>query len=305
MIASLAWKSLLNRRFTAILTVVVGTLISFFSTRRINRSIVLLQKKTKEIAKGKFDEITELASPPEIRELADDFNIMCSRLKELDEMKADFISHVSHELRTPLTALRTNIELLGRTHGLTDGQRSELISAAEAEVRDLSSLVGEVVDLASDRYTEGPTEDLLLDEIVAACVERAVRRFDAEVSLDAEPSPARGRPAALSRAVDNLLDNAVKWGADDGPIEVEVAGGRVSVRDHGPGIDDVDRDQVFDRFYRAEQDPHSGGSGIGLTIARSIVRSHDGEVSAASEGLGKGATFIVEMPLGEQRSPSF
>jgi signal transduction histidine kinase len=62
---------------------------------------------------------------------------------------------------------------------------------------------------------------------------------------------------------------------------------------------------VFDRFYRAEQDPHSGGSGIGLTIARSIVRSHGGEVTAASEGLGEGASFVVEIPLGEQRSPSF
>jgi two-component system sensor histidine kinase MprB len=196
------------------------------------------------------------------------------------------VRDAGHELRTPLTALRTNIELLGRTHGLTDGQRSELISAAEAEVRDLSSLVGEVVDLASDRYTEGPTEDLLLDEIVAACVERAVRRFDAEVRLDAEPSPARGRPAALSRAVDNLLDNAVKWGADDGPIEVEVAGGRVSVRDHGPGIDDVDRDQVFDRFYRSAAARSMPGSGLGLSIVKQVVEAHGGAVFAEPAGDG-------------------
>jgi histidine kinase len=79
---------------------------------------------------------------------------------------------------------------------------------------------------------------------------------------------------------------------------------RVTVTDTGQGISPEDLGRVFDRFYRAEQDPHSTGTGIGLTIARSIVRSHGGEVTAYSEGLGRGATFAVDVPLGEQSSPS-
>ena len=222
----------------------------------------------------------EIVSNDEVGRLAREFNAMLAALETSRQEQQRLVRDTGHELRTPLTALRTNVELLGRTPGLTNEQRSELISAAEAEVKDLSSLVGEVVDLASDRYTEGPTEDLLLDEIVAACVERAKRRFDVEILLEAEPSPVKGRPVALSRAVDNLLDNAVKWGAENGPIDVEVAGGRVTVRDHGPGIDDDDRDQVFDRFYRSAAARSMPGSGLGLSIVKKVVEAHGGEVFA-------------------------
>jgi two-component system sensor histidine kinase MprB len=222
----------------------------------------------------------EIVSNDEVGRLAKEFNAMLAALETSRQEQQRLVRDTGHELRTPLTALRTNIELLGRAPGLTNEQRSELISAAEAEVKDLSSLVGEVVDLASDRYAEGPTEDLLLDEIVAACVERAKRRFDVEILLEAEPSPVQGRPVALSRAVDNLLDNAVKWGAEDGPIDVEVAGGRVTVRDHGPGIDDDDRDQVFDRFYRSATARSMPGSGLGLSIVKKVVEAHGGEVFA-------------------------
>ena len=231
----------------------------------------------------------EVTSNDEVGRLASEFNAMLAALETSRQEQQRLVRDAGHELRTPLTALRTNIELLGRTPDLTDEQRTELISAADAEVKDLSLLVGEVVDLASDRYTEGPTEDLLLDETVASCVERAARRFGVEIRLDTEPSLVRGRPAALSRAVDNLLDNAVKWGADNGPIEVEVAAGRVAVRDHGPGIDAVDRDQVFDRFYRSAAARSMPGSGLGLSIVKQVVDAHGGTVFAESANDGEGA----------------
>ena len=239
----------------------------------------------------------EIASNDEVGRLATEFNAMLAALETSRQEQQRLVRDTGHELRTPLTALRTNIELLGRTSSLTDVQRSELISAAEAEVRDLSSLVGEVVDLASDRYTEGPTEDLLLDETVVASVERAVRRFDVEVQIDAEPSPVHGRPAALSRAIDNLLDNAVKWGVDDGPIEVHVSEGRVSVRDHGPGIDEGDRDRVFDRFYRSAAARSMPGSGLGLSIVKQIVDAHGGAVFVEpAEGGGAIVGFVLPSP---------
>ncbi|MGB5567630.1 MAG: HAMP domain-containing sensor histidine kinase [Acidimicrobiia bacterium] len=236
-----------------------------------------------------------IVSNDEVGRLAAEFNAMLAALETSRQEQQRLVRDAGHELRTPLTALRTNIELLGRTPGLTDEQRSELISAAGAEVKDLSSLVGEVVDLASDRYTEGPTEGLRLDETVASCVERAVRRFDIEIQLDAELSPVQGRPAALSRAVDNLLDNAVKWGAGDGPINVTVAGGRVAVRDHGPGIDAADRDQVFDRFYRSAAARSMPGSGLGLSIVKQVVEAHGGEVFV-EPAEGGGAIVGFELP---------
>ncbi len=237
----------------------------------------------------------DITSNDEVGRLAAEFNAMMAALETSRQEQQRLVRDAGHELRTPLTALRTNIELLGRKRDLTDEQRTELIAAADAEVKDLSLLVGEVVDLASDRYTEGLVEDLRLDEIVASSVERAERRFHVAIELDSEPSPVRGRPSALSRAVDNLIDNAVKWGERDGPIEVAVAGGRVSVRDHGPGIDDADRDQIFDRFYRSPSARSMPGSGLGLSIVKQVVDASGGFVFAAA---ADGGGAIVGFDLG-------
>ncbi|MCL1692836.1 MAG: HAMP domain-containing histidine kinase, partial [Actinomycetia bacterium] len=205
------------------------------------------------------------------------------------------VRDAGHELRTPLTALRTNIELLGRTKNLSDEQRLELITAAEAEVKDLSVLVGEVVDVASDRYTEEPIEELFLDDIVDRSVERASRRTTIDIKVTSERSPVDGRSVALARAIDNLLDNALKWGSDDGQIEIAVADGRVTVRDYGPGIDEADREHVFDRFYRSASARSMPGSGLGLSIVKQIVEAHGGTAFAEAAD-GGGAVVGFEIP---------
>ncbi len=222
----------------------------------------------------------EVRTNDEVGRLALNFNAMLSALEESRTQQQRLVRDAGHELRTPLTALRTNIELLGRTKNLSDDQRSELITAAEAEVKDLSVLVGEVVDLASDRYTEEPVEELFLDDIVELSIERAARRTTLEIDLASERSPVRGRSVALARAIDNLLDNALKWGADGERIEVTVSDGHGSVRDHGPGIDEVDLGHVFDRFYRSASARSMPGSGLGLSIVKQIVEAHGGEVFA-------------------------
>jgi len=237
----------------------------------------------------------EVGPNDEIGRLARNFNAMLSALEESRSQQQRLVRDAGHELRTPLTALRTNIELLGRTKNLSDDQRLELITAAEAEVKDLSVLVGEVVDVASDRYTEEPIEELFLDDIVGQSVERADRRTTIDIDVTSERSPVQGRSVALARAIDNLLDNALKWGADGEQIEVMVADGRVSVRDHGPGIDEADRDLVFDRFYRSASARSMPGSGLGLSIVKQIVEAHGGEVFVEVVD-GGGAVVGFEIP---------
>lgn len=237
----------------------------------------------------------EVGPNDEVGRLARNFNAMLSALEESRAQQQRLVRDAGHELRTPLTALRTNIELLGRTRNLSDDQRRELITAAEAEVKDLSVLVGEVVDVASDRYTEEPIEELFLDDIVGQSVERAARRTSIDIDVTSERSPVCGRSVALARAIDNLLDNALKWGSDGGQIEVAVAGGRVSVRDHGPGIDEADRGHVFDRFYRSASARSMPGSGLGLSIVRQIAETHGGTVFAEAAN-GGGAVVGFEIP---------
>ncbi len=236
----------------------------------------------------------EVGPNDEIGRLARNFNAMLSALEESRAQQQRLVRDAGHELRTPLTALRTNIELLGRTKNLSDEQRLELITAAEAEVKDLSVLVGEVVDVASDRYTEEPIEELFLDDIVDRSVERASRRTTIDIKVTSERSPVDGRSVALARAIDNLLDNALKWGSDGEQIEVAVSGGRVSVRDHGPGIDETDRDHVFDRFYRSPSARSMPGSGLGLSIVKQIVEAHGGTLFAeAADGGGAVVGFEI------------
>lgn len=237
----------------------------------------------------------EVGPNDEVGRLARNFNAMLSALEESRIQQQRLVRDAGHELRTPLTALRTNIELLGRTKNLSDEQRLELITAAEAEVKDLSVLVGEVVDVASDRYTEEPIEELFLDDIVDRSVERASRRTTIDIKVTSERSPVDGRSVALARAIDNLLDNALKWGSDDGQIEIAVADGRVTVRDYGPGIDEADREHVFDRFYRSASARSMPGSGLGLSIVKQIVEAHGGTAFAEAAD-GGGAVVGFEIP---------
>ncbi|MEN8113156.1 MAG: HAMP domain-containing sensor histidine kinase [Actinomycetota bacterium] len=236
----------------------------------------------------------DIETNDEVGRLAGRFNDMLAALEESRAEQRRLVRDAGHELRTPITALRTNIELLGLGYEMTDEQRTELIEAAEAEVKDLSVLVGEVIDLASDRYTEDPIEDLRLDEIAESSIGRADRRTGVEIVLHGEPSSVRGRRAALARAVDNLLDNAVKWSPADGTIEVSVAGGRMAVRDHGPGIDEDDRGRIFDRFYRSPSARSMPGSGLGLSIVQQIVDAHGGTVFVEpADGGGAVVGFVL------------
>ena len=249
----------------------------------------------------------EVENQDEVGRLATSFNAMLAALEDSRAQQRRLVRDAGHELRTPLTALRTNIELLARSKGLPDPQRRELLDAATAEVEELSVLVSEVVDLASDRYAEEPIVAVRLDEVAATSVDRFHRRTGRTVDAELETSWIEGRPAALDRAVTNLLDNAGKWSPDGEPIHVSVADGMVLVRDAGPGIDDADKPYIFERFYRSPKARSQPGSGLGLSIVKQIVDDLDGEVFVA-DGDNGGAAVGIQLrsiaPSSEDRSRS-
>jgi len=246
----------------------------------------------------------DIESEDEVGSLARSINAMLSALDDSRSQQRRLVRDAGHELRTPLTALRTNIEVLARSDQLTEELRDELVAAAQAEVIDLSILVTEIVDLASDRYAELPVEQMLLSDIAEASVAKARRRGEAEILLSTTPSPVMGRPAALERAVDNLLDNAQKWNGSAEPIEVEVVDGRLTVRDHGPGIPLDERALVFDRFYRSVSARATPGSGLGLSILKQVVENHGGTVIVeAAPGGGAVVGFAIPMKSGPDLSP--
>ena len=168
-----------------------------------------------------------------------------------------------------------------------------MLGAAVRSIEELSSLVGDLIQAARDGRSVDAREPLALDEIVAAAVERAEHRapglrFESRL----EPYRLVGARSRLERAVDNVLDNAIKWSPPGGTVEVRLRGGTLTVRDHGPGIAEADLPHVFDRFYRAAAARALPGSGLGLAIVKQTVDDHGGSVTVANAD-GGGALLTL------------
>lgn len=215
----------------------------------------------------------------------------------LAKLKSDFVSGVSHELKTPLTSIRMFAEMLesGRAPDIAEYHR-----LIHQESLRLSRLVENVLDFArieEGRKTFAFSERSLND--LAASAGRGFRRegVDLELKLPPEPVVARVDGDAVVGAILNLLENAVKYGG--GKIELELTvGGKISVRDHGPGIPPGERERIFDKFYRgaSAQSGPTGGAGLGLYLVRHTMAAHGGSVSVESE-VGEGSRFTLKFPL--------
>jgi two-component system, OmpR family, sensor histidine kinase MprB len=216
----------------------------------------------------------------ELSRLAGAFNTMLEALEASQRAQRRLVADASHELRTPLTSLRTNLEVLGRS-GLGAQDHARLRADVIAQLEELTLLVADLVDLAREEEPVAEREALRLDELVAAAVERAARHAPGvHFATDLEPVVVDGVRSRLDRAVANLLDNAAKYGAPGGTVEVTLRDGALTVRDHGPGIADEDLPFVFDRFYRAPSARGRPGSGLGLAIVRQAAEAHGGSVQA-------------------------
>jgi two-component system sensor histidine kinase MprB len=240
----------------------------------------------------------EVRGDDELGRLAASFNEMMSALERSEGAQRQLVADASHELRTPMATLRTNIETLGRSDRIDPEERGRLVEDLTVELEEMSELVGDVVELAREPGQAGELaqRDVELGELARDAIERAQRRarglrFDPHLSA----STVHADPERLGRAISNLLDNACKWSPPGGTIEVEVADGRIAVRDHGPGFPPGDLDKAFDRFWRADEARGKPGSGLGLAIVQRVAEEHGGTALAANAN-GGGAVVSIELP---------
>jgi two-component system sensor histidine kinase MprB len=204
----------------------------------------------------------------------------------------------SHEFRTPLTSLRTNLEIVRRIGELTPAEREVLVTDVLTQMEELTNLVGNLVELARGDHTEEQAARLRLDQLVEDCVELAAshgRSRGVQFLTSLEPTWVEGRSERITRAVGNLLDNALKWSPDGSPVEVLCRAGDVSIRDHGPGIAPEDLPHIFDRFYRAPTARSLPGSGLGLAIVAQVASEEGGSVWAVNAADG-GAIVTLHLP---------
>ena len=264
------------------------------------RPVVRLTKAAEHVADTQDLRATiPVTTADELGRLATAFNSMLAALASSRRQQAQLISDAGHELRTPLTSLRTNIEVLIKTPRLSGADRAELTADVQAQMQELTNLIGDLVDLARQEERHVEPIEVRLDSIVAHAVERAQRRAPGlRFDLHLTPGSVRAQPALLERAVLNVLDNAAKWSPDGGIVEVWLQRGGVwtlDVHDYGPGIAAEDIPHVFDRFYRAAAARSMPGSGLGLAIVAQVVGDHGGNVSISVPPEG-GTHVHIELP---------
>jgi two-component system, OmpR family, sensor histidine kinase MprB len=238
-----------------------------------------------------------VAGRDELSSLAENFNAMLGALEESQRAQQQLIADASHELRTPLTAHRANVELLARPD-LPAQRRPHVLGAAVRGIDELSTLISDLIQAARNGRSLDARAPVALDRLVATAIERAKHRAPGlQFASRLEPYALTGASTRMERAVDNVLDNAIKWSPTGGTVEITLTDGLVSVRDHGPGIDAADLPHVFDRFYRAAAARGLPGSGLGLAIVKQTVDDHGGSVTVAkADGGGTAVSFRFDAP---------
>ena len=238
--------------------------------------------------------------PDELGRLAMSFNAMLGALQRSLDAQRRLVSDASHELRTPLASLRINADLLLEHPEMPAAERTEILARVADQVQELSRLVVSVTDLARGEPLQKERSRIRFDAVASDALEAARRDWpNTEFDADLAACTVDGSPDRLRVAVKNLLDNAAKFGPPKGPIQLRLADGELTVRDHGPGIDPDDLPQVFDRFYRATSSRAAPGAGLGLAVVREIALGHGGTVTA-EPAPGEGTLIRFSIPCHAQ-----
>jgi histidine kinase len=291
----------------AVAAALAGMVASLLLVREILRPLRQLARSSRRIAAGHYDERIVVPASDELADVATSFNQMAAALATVEQQRIALIGNVAHELRTPLAGLEGYLE------GLSDGvlpSDPETISAMQHEVRRLRRLVGDLQQLS--RVEAGQVSlriehlDLLAlarqvaaqlrPQLLGQCLEVVAETGDQPLLVSADPD-------RTAQILINLVGNAIRYTPEEGCITVRLAAtdgrAQIAVEDSGIGIPPEALPYIFERFYRVDpsRSRSSGGSGIGLTIARHLAWAMGGELTAASAGLGRGSTFTLTLPL--------
>ncbi|HHT11595.1 MAG TPA: HAMP domain-containing histidine kinase, partial [Propionibacterium sp.] len=293
------WVVLLVAGMLGIMTTTAAAL---WAARAVLAPVRRLSQAVKSVTQTDQLNPIRIYGRDDLGELTKSFNTMLRSLQQSREQQRQLIADAGHELRTPLTSMRTNVELLladDKSGMLPEGARSEVLGDVAAQLGEFSALVGDLVALTRDDHLQRPHELLDMAEVTESALSRAERRGpNIHFDVVLESTPVMGDASTLERAITNLLDNAVKFSPSDGTLRVYLMDGTLTIIDQGPGIEEDDLPNIFDRFYRSDKARNTPGTGLGLSIVAHTVEAHGGTVRASNDPDG-GARFTLRLPVVE------
>lgn len=291
-----------------VIIAIVALLCALVFSRILTGPISSLMRGIQRMSKGDFSARVRVRGSGEFKHLALAFNSMSEKLETLDQSRNQFVSNASHELKTPLATMKIMIESLIYQPDMDRGLRTEFMSDINSEIDRLSTIVSDLLTLVQmdSQNVKLTRENLSIAQLIKENAHRLQPIADQkgqQILLSiSDPCDIYADKSKLNQVIYNLMENAVKYTQADGQVKVNLQrigrDARLTVTDNGPGIPKENLPHIFDRFYRVDKarSREKGGTGLGLSIVHQLVLLHGGEIHVESEE-GKGASFIVELPL--------
>lgn len=289
----------LSKQFTYLLFVAIAISIigAFLISNKFTKPILEINNAAKKISNGNYDVRLNINTHDEIEELSKTINTMAKNLAKTEKLRRDFIANVTHEFRTPLGIIK------GYAEALYDDivpieERKEYIEDIIEEVERLNRLVNENLELSKiesgniDLHFEKLNLYDLLNEIVDKV---KILKGNRTIKLIGEDVFINGDREYIERAILNIISNSIKHTKEDGLIEITLSNVNkptITIKDNGEGIEERHLPYIFERFYRVKE---KGVGGLGLSIAKEIIKLHNGKISVISK-VGEGSSFIIKFP---------
>lgn len=292
--------------FSILMGILSALIVSYFSIDKFIKPIRALTIASRDIAGGSFNKRVAVDTNDEIGELASTFNHMAIELESLENMRKDFVANVSHELRTPLTSIGGFIETL-KTKDLSEKNKKKALNIIDIEVDRLKNLINELLILSRIENTLDvkAKEEVDIEEIFSSVIElletqRKDRGIEITTYIEKDIPKILSDQDLLHLVLTNLIENSIKYGREKGLVKIHIgrqkSGIGITIEDNGIGMEDKDKEKIFESFYRGENAGLNSekGTGLGLSIVKNIIDFLGGSIQVESEW-SKGSKFTIEL----------
>jgi signal transduction histidine kinase len=317
----LKWKELVLLIVVTVAAALVSMIVHYFMTRPLEKAIHTITEETCQIAEGNFEGKVRVIGPSEFQMLANQFNLMSGRLNESFQLirtaeasRRELVANVSHDLRTPMASIKAFVEALQddiikdeeifQRYLLTIQLETGRLNGLIEQLFRLSQLESGVAAFEPEPYH---VDHLILDGLQGLAIHLEEKKLHVEVAVPDKIQPVAIVPSEMNRVLTNLLQNAIRYSPKEGTIHITVVQQSdglvtISVSDQGEGIKESDQSRIFERFYRADpsRNRDSGGAGLGLAIAKSIVELHGGAIGVKSKPT-EGSVFWFTIPTYKEK----